>query len=177
MTKKRPLNAEELAIAERLKSIIARNPDLTEEAVGAKLGVSQGQISHWTGGRLPVPAIRAAALAKELGIADPGEISIAWRKINATSLVRDPPAYYEVPGDPADLRAEIEALKATLAIMIAVATQHRPIEGGDLARRLRKHVPARLLQHGFVHEVLQTLDSAARDRTARRPTQAGTTNR
>lgn len=176
MTKKRPLSAEELAIAKRLKSIIARNPDLTEEAVGAKLGVSQGQISHWTGARLPVPATRAAALAKELGIADPGEISIAWRKINTTA-VRESPASYRIPADPADLRVEIEALKATLAVMIAVATQHRPIEGGDLARRLRKHVPARLLQHGFVHEVLQTLDSAARDRTARRPTQAGTTNR
>ncbi len=77
MSAKRPLTPEEKSIAARLRSIIAANPDLTEEGVASTVGVTQGQVSHWTGGRLPVPARRAAAL----GIGDPSEISVAYREI------------------------------------------------------------------------------------------------
>lgn len=81
MSNKRPLTAEEKAMAARMKAIIASTRDMTEESVADAVGVTQGQISHWTGGRLPVPARRAPALASALGIADPGEISLAYRAI------------------------------------------------------------------------------------------------
>lgn len=81
MSNKRPLTAEEKAIAARMRAIIASSKELTEESVAEIVGVSQGQISHWTGGRLPVPAKRAHDLAAALGITDPAEISIAFREI------------------------------------------------------------------------------------------------
>lgn len=85
MSNKRPLTAEEKAMAARMKAIIASSREITEESVADAVGVTQGQVSHWTGGRLPVPAKRAQALAAALGIADPGEISLAYRDIAKTS--------------------------------------------------------------------------------------------
>lgn len=83
---KRPLTPEEIEIAERLKARI-REIGMTEEKLGELVGVSQGQVSHWTGKRLPVPAARAAKLAVALGFNDPGEISLAYRD-----------AYHGAPG-------------------------------------------------------------------------------
>ena len=76
---KRPLTPEEIEIAAELKARIAKTRGLTEEKVGAEVGVSQGQVSHWTNARLPVPIGRAAKLAAMLGFDDPGEISLAYR--------------------------------------------------------------------------------------------------
>lgn len=79
MTTKRKLTREEEAMADRMKAIIASTPGLTEESVGAFVGVSQGQVSHWTNKRLPVSTKRAPKLAEALGITDPAEISVAYR--------------------------------------------------------------------------------------------------
>jgi transcriptional regulator with XRE-family HTH domain len=81
MSNKRPLTAEEQAMADRMKAIIANSDELTEESVAAAVGVTQGQVSHWTGARNPVSARRAPALAAALGIEDPSEISVAYREI------------------------------------------------------------------------------------------------
>lgn len=179
MTNKRALNAEEKAIAKRLKAIIAADPNLTEESVGVQVGVSQGQVSHWTGGRLPVPAARAAALAKAVGIENPGEISLAYRRINTSSGVKEAAHTYSAPSEHAlgDLQAEVASLKAVLAILLTVGVAHRPIEGADLSRRLRKHLPAKMLQHGFVHEIVKTLDKAHDSPAAAGPYQAGSSGR
>lgn len=81
MTNKRPLTAEEKQMARLMKGCIANSGGaLTQESVGAAVGVSQGQISHWTDGRLPVPVKRAPALAAALGIDDPARISVAYRQ-------------------------------------------------------------------------------------------------
>lgn len=80
MTKKRELTEEERRMADFLKTAI-KDARKTEEQVGAEINVSQGQVSHWTGKRLPVPASRAAPLARAVGIGDPAEISVAYRKI------------------------------------------------------------------------------------------------
>jgi hypothetical protein len=187
MTTKRPLTAAERAIAKRLKSIIASNPDLTEEAVGVHVGVSQGMVSHWTGGRNPVPARRAAKLAEALGIEYPGEISLEYRQINPPRHqgVAEPQPIYD-PAPPSDelaaLRAEVDAQRALLAVMVTVTAAHRPVEGADLARRLRKHVHSKHLQVGFVRDLLQTLDklAAPADRPAKHPAdprQSGSTTR
>ena len=82
MNGKRALTPDELRIASRIKSIIKNDPrGLTEEAAGIACGVKQAQVSHWTGGREPVPVKRAAALAKYLHIDDPGEICVAYRQL------------------------------------------------------------------------------------------------
>src|SRR5690242_10867528 len=81
MSTKRPLTPEEREMAAKLKARIASIPGMTEERVGAELGVSQGAVSHWTGARLPVPASRAAKLAAILQFDDPSEISVAYREI------------------------------------------------------------------------------------------------
>lgn len=81
MSNKRPLTDEELAMAATVKAAIAATPGMTEERLGELAGVSQGAVSHWTGGRLPIPAGRAGRVADALGINDPGSISIAYREI------------------------------------------------------------------------------------------------
>lgn len=179
MTNKRPLTAEEKTIAKRMKSIIASDPHLTEESVGASIGVSQGQISHWTGGRLPVPATRAAALAKALGIKDASEISLAYRKISASAQVREQGSSYgnDSNRELEALQTEIDALKTTVAIMLTVGSSHRPIEGAELARSLRKHAPGKLLAQGFVCEILQTLDKRSRSKASLNQPQAESTGR
>lgn len=88
MSNKRPLTAEEKAMADRMKAIIESTPGLTQESVGASVGVSQGQVWQWLEGRLPVSAKRAPALAEALGIQDPAEISVAYREISGTSFSR-----------------------------------------------------------------------------------------
>lgn len=93
--KRRKLSREEIEIAARLRDTIKSRDDLTEESVGDAVGVSQGQVSHWTGGRLPVPAKRASALASALGIDDPGKISVAYRELSlgkAVTVTRQWPA-------------------------------------------------------------------------------------
>lgn len=82
MKEKTPLTASQKAIAARLKAAIAADQDMTEERLGEIVGVSQGQISHWTNARHPVPAKRARALAAALGFDDPGEVSEAFRALN-----------------------------------------------------------------------------------------------
>lgn len=81
MSNKRPLTAEEKAMADRMKAVFEANPQLTQEAVGAAVGVTQGTVWQWIRGEMPVSAKRAPALAEALGIQDPAEISIAYRDI------------------------------------------------------------------------------------------------
>lgn len=79
---KRPLTSEEIAIADRIRAIIADPAmELTEESVGVAVGAKQAQVSHWTGAREPVPVKRAKALARILRITDPGEVCVAYRDI------------------------------------------------------------------------------------------------
>lgn len=162
-----------------MKAIIANDPALTEEIVGAHVGVTQGQISHWTGARLPVPAGRAAALAEALGIRDPAEISLQYRAV-APRGVREAPPSYELAKDDlvADLRRELDALRVVIATMLTVSTAHRPAEVSDVVKRLRRHTPARL-GRGFVDELLVTLDKALHPDTgpAESEHRSGSTNR
>lgn len=66
----------------------------SQEDVAADVGVSQGQIAHWKNGRLPVPAKRAAPLAKALGVADPATISVEFAESVSRNLgwISTPPA-------------------------------------------------------------------------------------
>lgn len=178
MSNKRPLTAEEKTMAARIKAAIVKDSYLTEEIVGAKLGVTQGQVSHWTGGRLPVPATRAAALAEILNIADPADISLKYRAL-VPKGVRDTAAHYDVPPDQiAEMRRELDALRAVVAVVLTVSTIHRPAEVADVAKRLHRHIPKRLGK-GFVDELLVTLDKALHQDTESPAPQprSGSTNR
>lgn len=159
MSKKRPLTPEEKQMAAKMKAAITGNPDLTEEAVGAQMGVTQGQVSHWTNARLPVPARRALKLASILGIDDPGEISLDYRAL-AARMAANPSAVSEIRPDLeiSRLQNDIDALRGALAVMAAVMVAHRPAEGAAYARALRKHVPAKFVRQGFVHELIETLE-------------------
>lgn len=175
-TPKIPLSAEEIRIAARIKAAIANIPGLTEELVGTALGVTQGQISHWSNGRLRVPADRAADLARVLDIADPGELSIAFRKLQAQG-VREPMATYGTPPDVlAELRRELDAMKAMVVSMLTTAATHRPIEASDVARRIRRHVHPALIREPVVAETLKTIDRMTAAATAP-PRKAGGADR
>lgn len=161
MSNKRPLSPDEIRMAERMKSIIAKDPNLTEESVGVQMGVTQGQISHWTGGRLPVPAKRALKLATILGIDDPSEISLAYREL-AGRMSSGEAQEVEVEPDLAiaRLQNDVHSLRIVLSVMATVMLSHRPAEGAAVARALKKHVPAKFARQGFVAELLQTLERA-----------------
>ena len=157
---KTPLSAEEVKIAAMIKSTIASTPGLTEEIVGTAMGVTQGQISHWSGGRLRVPAERASALAKALNIDDPGKLSIAFRKLQAQAVKETPPSY--AADDELDaLRRELDAVRALIVTMLTVGATHRPIEAADVARRIRKHVHPAIVREAVVSETLKTIDRLA----------------
>jgi len=116
MSKKRELTPEEIAIAARLKAAIASIPGMTEERLGVDVGVSQGAVSHWTGARLPVPAIRARAVADALGIADPAEISVAFREVTRSKVAEEAPHYRTHPAlDPSKIAETITALRIIFA--------------------------------------------------------------
>lgn len=74
---KRQLTPAELKAAAALAEAVTASP-LSQEAIAASMGVTQGMIWQWANGRLPVPAHRAVALADAIGV-DPSIISVAYR--------------------------------------------------------------------------------------------------
>lgn len=170
--KKRPLTAEEKQMAAVMKAAIAANPDLTEESVGAQVGVSQGQISHWTGGRLPVPSGRAIKLASALGIDDPSSISVAYRELQLQAARGESIGHEMRPDlEIARLQNDVESMRRVIAVMATVMMSHRPAEGASVVRALKKHVPVKFVRQGFVHELLATLEKgeAAASRETAQP--------
>jgi hypothetical protein len=129
MSNKRDLTPEEVAMAARLKAAIAAIPGMTEESLGAELGVSQGAVSHWTGARLPVPAKRAPKLALLLGFDDPGEISTAYRAVVAMAAEPSAPSH----SHHARLDPEIVS-SAQQALAEMYKANGRTYHGDDVAR-------------------------------------------
>jgi len=126
MSNKRPLTAEEKAMADRMKAIFESNPSLTQEAVGVAAGVTQGTVWQWIEGRLPVSAKRAAALAQALGIEDPREISVAYRDIGGPGEAL--PAYDKESHAPRfDLDSIVDAAWALAEAFAAKIWMRRPL--------------------------------------------------
>lgn len=71
-TKRKPLTAEEKATAARLKAAFKaaqqRDPSLTQERLAAEFGITQGAISQFFRGIVPVPLERLIDLAPALGV-------------------------------------------------------------------------------------------------------------
>lgn len=75
--KRRPLTSEELAVTARLRRLWDDRKDkrgVTQDAVAAALGVSQGAVSHYLTGRNAINAKAAVAFGRLLGV-DPRDFA------------------------------------------------------------------------------------------------------
>lgn len=162
MSKKRALTPEEKRMAARIKAAIKSTPDLTQEKVAIAMGVSQGQVSHWSDGRLPVPPARAPKLASILGFADGSEISVAYRDLQIKSAQAEgaPPQPLDV--EVSRLRLEVDTLRAILLATAAVMRDHRPAEGAELLRVLGKTIPLPLSKRPLLNELKTILEGDPR---------------
>lgn len=156
---------EALALAAAMKNHGASNA-----AVAKHMGVSDGLVSQWKIGRRPVAPEHAPRLAKFLGISDPTQISAAYGRVQEGQVGNVVPLrdYAHASGDErrpdlviARLENDIDSLRFALAAMASVMTVHRPAEAADVARAIRKHVPGKFVQQGYLRELLQALDKGA----------------
>lgn len=157
-SRKPSLTAEEKEIAAFIKATIANTPGLTEEIVGNAVGVTQGQISHWSGGRLRVPAERAPALAQALGVDDPGRLSLPFRKLQAHGVREQPAPYGTRDEEISALRRELDAVRALVVCILTIGATHRPVEAADVVHRIRKQLHPSLAKEATVAETLKTID-------------------
>lgn len=159
---------EAMALAAAMKHHGASNA-----AVAKHMGVSDGLVSQWKVGHRPVAAEHAPRLAKFLGINDPAQISAAYGRVQQGEVGNVVPLrdYPSTSGDErrtdlviARLENDIDSLRFALAAMVSAMTVHRPAEAADVARSIRKHVPAKFVQQGYLRELLQALDKGAQPR-------------
>ncbi|HDS1649038.1 TPA: helix-turn-helix transcriptional regulator [Stenotrophomonas maltophilia] len=129
-------------------------------------GVSPAELYQWATARRPVPAERAATLARVLGIEDPSSISIGYAEIAASTdgalaLASAPSSRAsEVPSDLsiARLQNDVHALSLALGALTTVMVAHRPAEAQDVASALRRNVPAKFRDRGLIQELIQVLE-------------------
>jgi DNA-binding transcriptional regulator YdaS (Cro superfamily) len=160
MSKKRQLTPEEIVMASRLKAAIASIPGMTEERLGADIGVSQGAVSHWTGARLRVPAVRARAVAAALGIADPAEISAAYREVTRSKVAEEAPVYRtHATLDPTKIAETVTALRIVFARRGAVYDITSPADAEifTAAYAIRELMPEDVDQDDLVEEVAKVV--------------------
>ncbi|MGH8158397.1 MAG: hypothetical protein ACREPQ_09765 [Rhodanobacter sp.] len=151
-----------------IKAAINAIPGLTEERLGELLGVSQGQVSHWTGARLPVAWKRAADLAAAIGIEDPASISVAYREVMAKTATQQ--QSHVLRHDLEIIRDVAQALRDTGLIYeedmpnLFVKAYERALTHGDynsrdnmgwLSRQAKKSMP-----QGASHDVRSTSSNA-----------------
>lgn len=140
---------------------------LTKAAIAEHAGVSPPMVSQWASGHRPVPADKARRLGELLGIA-PERISASFASVaehepgNVVPLRKG--AESEQPLRPdlviARLQNDVDALRYALAALVSVMTVHRPAEAEAAAKAIRRAVPAKFRDQGFVHELVAVLDRA-----------------
>jgi len=140
---------------------------MTKAAVATHMGVSDGMVSQWVSGYRPVPADKAPKLARLLGVADPGSISAKYAQVSEADSGNVVPIRKEGSSSDDDrrddlkiarLENDVDSLRYALAALVSVMAVHRPAEGADVAKALRKHVPAKFVKQGYVAELLKALD-------------------
>lgn len=148
--------------------ITAALADTTKSAVAKHMGVSDGLIYQWASGRRPVPAHQAPRLAKCLGVSDPAAVSAAYAKVQQSTIGNVVPMPNAKDADQrrsdlviARLENDVDSLRFALAAMTAVMKAHRPTEAADAAKTIRRRVPAKFVNQGFLHELLQVLEAGA----------------
>lgn len=139
---------------------------ITKAAIAEQVGVSAGMVSQWASGHRPVPAGKARKLAEVLGVKDPKRISAAFAEVaenersNVVPLrqVSDQPLRPELVI--ARLQNDVDALRYGMAALVATMTFHRPSEAEAAAKAIRRNVPAKFRDQGFLAELLAVLDRA-----------------
>lgn len=156
---------EAMALAAAMKDRGASNA-----SVARHMRVSDGLVSQWKTGHRPVPAEHAPRLAKFLGVSDPVQISSAYGRVQQGVIGNVVPLrdYDQATGEErrpdlitARLENDVDSLRFALAAMVSAITVHRPAEAADVARAIRKHVPGKFVQQGYLRELLQALDKGA----------------
>lgn len=142
---------------------------LNNVAVAKHMRVSDGLVSQWVTGRRPVPPEKAVRLAAYVGT-DPERISAKYAATLTAQTHGNVVALPKDDGDDLDprrldlivrrLENDVDSLRYALAAIVTVMTVHRPAEAADVAKMLRKHVPAKFVQQGYVQELLQALEKA-----------------
>lgn len=152
----------------RLKAAIDAS-DYTGAEVAANLDVDPSLVSQWCTSRRPVALEKAKPLADMLGIADPGLISKAWRDAHRAGVGQAVPIPQPEDEDVrrpelvvARLENDVHALSLALATLVSVMVVHRPAEAADAAEAMRKQIPRKWRDKGFLAEILQTLDLVPR---------------
>lgn len=141
---------------------------LKKAAVADHMGVTPGAALQWIEGHRPVPATKAKRLGELLNVA-PDRICAKFAEIseqhssNVVPLRRDDGTDQRRP-DLALRRVEndVDALRYALAGVVAVTVIHRPAEAVAVAAAIRRSVPKKFQERGFVQELLITLDAAAK---------------
>lgn len=146
-----------------------RRSKVTQMAVAEVADVTPGLVSQWATGHRPVPAGKARKVAEFLGIKDPSKISAGYGVVaeNEGSNVlplRRPEGEHALRPDLviARLQNDVDALRYALAALVAVMTVHRPAEAADAVKAIRRSVPAKFRDQGFVHELTAVLDRASK---------------
>lgn len=160
---KAPSTPEAAALSDGIRSA-----SITKAAIADHMDVSPGMVSQWCSGHRPVPADKATRLAKLLGL-DPRQISAAFRGVSDSSEGNVVPLRRDQPLDPrsqelviARLENDVHALNIAVGTLAAVMVSHRPAEALDAVAALRRRVPAKFQDRGFVHELIALLDKAAK---------------
>lgn len=127
------------------------------------LGVAPTMVYQWKTGRRPIGYQYAEAASTVLRVA-PEQISEAYAEFQA-SASNVVPITKGRDGDQrrhdlviARLENDVDSLRYALGAMVAVMTSHRPAEGVDVAKALRKHVPPKFVQQGYIAELLKVLE-------------------
>lgn len=143
------------------KAIAAQK--LKQAAIAEHLDVHPSLISQWVSGVRPVPADKAVPLGKLID-ADPKRISRQFREVQSSGgnvvPFRAAGEKDERPYDLviARLENDVHALNLALGALASVMVVHRPAEASDVASTLRRMVPAKFQDKGFVSELISLLE-------------------
>lgn len=138
---------------------------LNNVAVAKHMGVSDGLVSQWVTGRRPVPPDKAIKLGSYVGAA-PETISA---KYAATLSAQTEGNIVPLPGESTDdprrqeliirrLENDVDSLRFALGALISVMAVHRPTEAAAFVKTLRKTVPAKYVNQGYIAELLKALE-------------------
>lgn len=159
------MSKEALALASAMAA-----KGMTNAQVADYMDVSPGFVSQWLTDNRKVPWEKAERLAELLEI-QPQHISAKYAKLAAARVAGGNVVQFPAKdGEPTGLRQDlvisrlqndVDSLRYALSALVAVMASHRPAEGLDVARTIRKHVPHKFVNQGFVSELLKALDRGA----------------
>jgi len=145
-----------------------RRSGLSQAAAAAAVGVSPANFRQWLQGMRPVPPDKAPKLAQMLDVS-PEAISEKYARVAQNDFGNVVPLRR---GDEQDVRRtdlainrvenDVDALRYALAGLVSVMVIHRPAEAADAATAIRRSVPKKFLERGFVYELLQVLDATGK---------------